>query len=62
MSEESKTRDARLENAVQYYHGWYPNPDAPGPVASIARLFDVNRGTLTTGCAIEASLLLAMVV
>jgi hypothetical protein len=47
MSEESKTRDAWLENAIQYYHGWYPNSDAPGPVASIARLFGVNRNTLS---------------
>jgi hypothetical protein len=47
MSEESKTRDAWLENTIQYYHRWYPNSNTPSPVASIAQLFGVNRNTLS---------------
>ena len=44
MSEESKIRDACLENALLHYHGWYPNGN--GPISSIARLFGVDRTTL----------------
>ena len=44
MSEQSKTRDALLERAIEYYYGWYSN--APGPISSIVRLFGVDRMTL----------------
>ena len=44
MLEQSKTRDALLERAIEYYHGWYPN--TPGPISSIARLFGIDYITL----------------